>query len=154
MPRLNLEDIVNELELISDEGDSFLNTMTGQLFHLSNDELRHARDETDQDTDLPDWQQENIRIAKEIARTTHYLQLPTKDEIDEFGVMEKFCSSFADDHIGKTLYRSLKGGNGAKGKFREVVARHALGAEWYAFKREAFRQIALDWCNKHTLDFV
>jgi hypothetical protein len=89
--RVKLNDIIEGLELQSDESSSFLDKTTGKVVLISDYEMRAAEDE-DPIEDFPDWEQELVRIAKEIVdETGNYIDLPTKFDINEYSIMEKFC---------------------------------------------------------------
>ena len=153
MTKLNLEDIMNQMELISDEGNSFLNKATGRLVHVNNAEMRHARDGGD-DESMPDWQKENVQIARAVLGNDNFIQLPTEDQIHESDLVEAFCLSLADDHIRSEVINSFKQEPGVSRPFRDLLFTLRLGEDWYMFKREAYRRVAVEWCERNHFEYI
>jgi hypothetical protein len=42
-------------------------------------------------------------------------------------------------------------GAGAFRMFQDAVRRRRIESDWFAFRAEALRQIALDWCEEHHI---
>lgn len=150
---IKLENIINELELISDEGKSFLNKKTGLLFHVSNRELEYAEKGFEAYDSKPDWQIENIKIAREILETDNYIQLPEKDEINEHNIMMKFCLSFSDERVFNAAYSLIKYDNDAFYRLNDLISKYNIGVDWYNLKREVFREIAIIWCKNNKIEY-
>ena len=72
---VKLKDIIEGLEFLTEEGSSYLNTVTGEVVYVTTEELRAAEEEQPLE-DFPEWQHDAIRIAGEIIETDHYLPLP------------------------------------------------------------------------------
>lgn len=149
MKRLKLEDIVNELELISDEGNSFLNKITGELFHISYKEFEHNKSNLDCNTFIREWLAEKSLDPSEIFRNDNYIQLPTRNEINEYGIMMKFLLDISDERIHNEVYNSMNGNNGGSTALIDIMTKYNAGDDWYKYKREAFRQIAINWCKRN-----
>ena len=110
---VKLDDIIQGIEMQTDESSSFLNIRTGEVVTISDEEYSTA--EEDKSIDLfPEWQHKLINIAKEILHSNDYISLPSKFDIHEYRIMEKFCLSITDDKISDLLYDSIKG----RGAFR------------------------------------
>jgi len=153
MKRLRLEDIVNELELISDEGNSFLNKTTGELFHISHKEFEHIKAGLKNDTFKKVWPVEKSFDPRKIFRNKNYIQLPTRSEINEYGIMMKFLLDISDVRIHNEVYNSMRNNNGGSSALIDIMRKYNAGDEWYKYKRKAFRQIAIDWC-KNNFDSI
>jgi hypothetical protein len=103
--------------------------------------------------DYPDWQQEIIKAAKEIENETgDYIQLPTKFDIHEYSIMERFCLSLDDPKMSEIFYNLIKGG-GAFGRFKNAIHRYDIADDWYKFRNEAYEEIAIDWCRENDIEF-
>ena len=151
---MKLERIINALELVSDDGCSFMNAKTGKLFHIYNTELEYAQNGFAVYDSLPDWQRLNIQLARRIIRSNCYVPLPVKEEIDEFQIMLNFCSSVSNYKIIDEIYNSLKSNNIDVMILNEMIMQNGLGNEWYKYKREAFKKIAIEWSKKNNIEFV
>ena len=89
--RVKLDDIIEGLEFQSDESNSFLDKTNGKVVLISDYQMSAAEDDDPID-DFPDWEQDLVRIAKEIVdETGNYIALPTKFEIHEYSIMENFA---------------------------------------------------------------
>jgi hypothetical protein len=91
-PPVKLNDIIEGLEFQSDEGASYLNTTTGEVVYVTEEELQAAEEDEPLEA-FPEWQHKAIRIAGDILETDHYLPLPSKFDIHEYRIMERFCRS-------------------------------------------------------------
>ena len=83
---VKLEDIIEGLEFQSDEGRSYLNTSTGEVVCITDEELRAAAEDAPLE-DFPAWQQEALCIAKDMLKTDHYLALPSRFDIHKYRIM-------------------------------------------------------------------
>jgi DNA polymerase III alpha subunit (gram-positive type) len=113
--QVKLKDIIEGLEFLTDEGTSYLNTTTGEVVSITDEELR-AAEEDEPLEDFPEWQHDAIRIAKDIVETDHYLPLPDRFEIHEYSIMERFCLSVDDEDIRDDLCNAIRG----RGAFHQL----------------------------------
>jgi NTP pyrophosphatase (non-canonical NTP hydrolase) len=103
--------------------------------------------------DVPDWERELVSTAREIlAETGEYIQLPTKYDIDEYSIMEKFCTSLNRREIGDILY-DLISGSGAFRRFKDAVYKYGVEDEWYKYRNNAIKEIAIEWCRQNNIEF-
>ena len=150
--RVKLDDIIEGLEFQSDESSSFLDKTTGKVILISDYEMRAAEDD-DPVEDFPDWEQELVAIAKEIIdETGNYIALPTKFDMDEYSIMEKFCLSLNDSEMSDTLYGLIKG-SGAFRRFKDAVQDYGIADDWYKYRNDALKEIAIDWCRENGIEF-
>jgi hypothetical protein len=150
--RVKLNDIIEGLDFQSDEGHSFLDKKTGEVVSISDEEMQAAEDDEPIE-DFPDWQQDLVRIAKEIVdETGDYIDLPTKFDIDEYSIMEKFCLSLNDSEMSDDLYSSIKG-SGAFRRFKDAINEYDIADDWYKYRNDALREIAIEWCQAKGIEF-
>ena len=146
-----LSDIVDALEMQFDESCSFLDRDTGQMETVSQVLLREAEESgDDEEPDLPTWQKREWEIAKRIVSTGHFQKLPTKFEVHEWAIMQDFSRSVESDRIREDLLHAIHGA-GAFRNFKETLRRHRIESDWFAFRREALRLIALNWCGENHI---
>ncbi len=145
-----LKDIVDALEMQFDESSSFLNLDTGQVETVSHELLGEAEEPGDGDPDLPDWQTGEWEVAKRIVSTDRFVKLPTKFDVHEWSIMEKFAYSIESDAIQADLLNVLRG-RGAFRFFKDTVRRHGIERDWFQFRDEALREIAIEWCEEHRI---
>jgi hypothetical protein len=150
--RIKLNDIIEGLEFESDERNSFLDKKTGEVVSISDEEMQAAEDDEPIE-DFPDWQQDFVRIAKEIVdETGNYIALPTKFDIDEYSIMEKFCLSLNNAEMRDTLYSLIKG-SGAFRRFKDAVQDYGIADDWYKYRNDALKEIAIEWCQENGIEF-
>jgi len=145
-----LSDIVVALEMQIDEAYSFLDLDTGQVETVSRDLLSAAEEDTGEDPDLPDWQDEEWKIAKRIVSTDRFLKLPDKFDVHEWEIMQEFSLSVSSERIREDLLGAIDG-KGAFRYFKDTVRRHRIESNWFRFRTDALRQIAIDWCEEHDI---
>jgi len=150
--RVKLSEIIDGLESQSDESASFLNIKTGEVV-LMTDYAMQAAEENEPLEDVPDWERDLVAIAREIsADTGDYIQLPTKYDIDEYSMMENFCTSLNKQEIGDILY-DLISGSGAFRRFKDAVYKYGVEDEWFKYRDNAIKEIAIEWCRQYDIDF-
>ena len=150
--RLKLNDIIEGLEFQSDESSSFLDKTTGKVVLISDYEISAAED-GDPIEDFPDWEQDLVRIAKEIVdETGNYIDLPTKFDINEYSIMEKFCLSLNDSEMSDNLYSSIKG-SGAFRRFKDAINEYDIADDWYKYRNDVLKEIAIEWCQENDIEF-
>jgi hypothetical protein len=149
---VRVDDIIEGLEAQSDESQAFLDKRTGQVELISDYEMRAAEDDEPLD-DLPEWQQDVIATAKEIvAETGDYIRLPDKFDIHEYSIMERFCLSLQDAKMCDTLYGLIKG-SGAFRRFKGAIHDYGIADDWYKYRDNALKQIAIEWCQENGIEF-
>ena len=150
--RVKLSDIIEGLEFQSEESFSFLNTKTGEVVLMTEYAMR-AAEENEPLEEVPDWEKELVSIAREIlAESGQYIQLPTKYDIDEYSIMERFCMSLDNQEIGDILY-NLISGSGAFRRFKDAIYRYGIEDEWHSYHDKAMKEIAIEWCRENNIEF-
>ncbi len=150
--RVKLDDIIEGLESQSDESFSFLNKKTGEIVLISDYDMR-AAENNDPIEDFPEWERDQIIIAREIiAETGDYIHLPSKYDIDEYRIMEDFCWSLDDTKKGEFLH-GLIGGPGTSRRFKDALYKYGIEEDWYKYHSAAIKDIAVDWCKENKIEF-
>jgi Uncharacterised protein family (UPF0158) len=149
---VKLKDMVNELPFIPDAASSYLNTKTGEIVSVTHEELRAAENEEPLE-DFPEWQRDAICIAGDILETDHYLPLPTKFDIHEYSIMERFCLSIEADDICDDLCHAIRG-RGAFRCFKDRIHEYGMADDWYQYRDEALREIAIEWCEENGIPYT
>jgi len=151
-PLVSIKDVVDEMDVLSDEHSAFLNRHTGELVTLSREELS-AAEENDDIVDYPEWQREMIIKAKEVIESDDYLPLPSKFDIHEYHIMEDFCYAVADDRIREDLLDEIRG-SGAFRRFKDAIQMNGIEEDWYSFRQEALEKIAIEWLEANKIPYV
>ena len=146
---VKLKDILDELSFQSDEASSHFNTVTGEVVCITDEAFRAAEEEEPLDQ-FPDWMHDMLRAAKDILETDHYLPLPTKFDIHEYSIMERFCRSVDDDNMRDNLFNAIRG-RGAFRYFKDKIHEYGIADDWYKYRDEALREIAIAWCEENGI---
>jgi hypothetical protein len=148
---VRLRDILDALEVQFDEYSSFLDLETGQVETVSNALLHDAEESgDDEEPVLSSWQKQEWETVKQIVSTNRFVKLPTKFEVHEWAIMQEFAHSVDSQAIRKQLLNAIHGA-GAFRMFKETLRRHGIESSWFAFRSDALRQIATDWCQKQHI---
>jgi hypothetical protein len=149
---VSIKDVVNVMDVLSDEHSAFLNRHTGELVTFSREELS-AAEEDDDIGDYPEWRQEIIIKAREVISSDDYLPLPSKFDIHEYHIMEEFCCSIVDDEIREGLLGKIRG-QGAFRRFKDAIHMNGMEEEWYRFRQEELEKIAIDWLEANQIPYT
>jgi hypothetical protein len=152
MPVL-LKDIVDALEMQFEETLSFLDLDTGEVVTVSRELPGEAEDLEDGDApELLEWEIRGWETAKRIVSTGGFIRLPNKFEVHEWSIMEDFAYSMESGRIREELPRAIHG-SGAFRYFKDTIHRRKIEPAWYAFRAEALREIAIEWCEKNRIQW-
>lgn len=151
--RVKLNLIVQEMEFQLDETSSFLNTETKEIVSVSDDEFGAAEDE-EPIKNLPDWQQEGIKMAREVSDNYGdlWIPLPSKFDINEYSIMERFCLSLTNDKLRDIMYYSIKG-KGAFRRFKNNIRKYRIEQDWYEYRHESLKAVAIEWCEENGIEY-
>jgi hypothetical protein len=147
---VSLREFVSEMESFSDEHIVYLNRLTGEFLGTTDEERAAVEDEEDED--LPEWQRELLPKIREALSSDDWLELPSKFDIDEYAIMRGFCATLGDETLSQDLLDTI-GGRGTFGRFKNMVHRHNIHDNWYRFREEAFKKIAIDWLEAHEIPY-
>ncbi|MCA9944915.1 MAG: hypothetical protein KC449_15625 [Anaerolineales bacterium] len=151
-PIIRLKDFVEEMEVVSDEIKVFLNIRTGEFATHSTEELGAAEVGADLEK-FPEWQRAVIQQAGEVLFSDDFRELPTKFEIHEYKIMESFCYSVEDEALSHRLLNGIRG-RGAFRYFKDVVYEFGIEKEWFQFREQAFKEIAIDWLETNNIAYT
>jgi hypothetical protein len=149
---VKLKDIVDALEVQSDEHIYFVDLDSGEVELVSKDLLRDAEESGDdeEEPDLPQWQMREWELAKRIVSTRRFKHLPSKFDVHEWAIMEEFSLAVESDRIREDLLHAIHGA-GAFRHFKYVVRQHRIESAWFEFRAKALRQIAIDWRKENDI---
>nr|WP_251009450.1 UPF0158 family protein [Bacillus sp. ISL-39] len=141
------------MEVQFEESRSLLNIKTGVIVLVTSEDLRAAEDEEPFDH-LPEWEQENRRIAMDVVENfENYIELPTKWERHEYQIMENLCLTVSDQRKQESLLRAIRG-KGAFRRFKDKILDFDMEEQWFSYRDECFKQIAIDWCQENKINYT
>lgn len=149
---VKLSDIIEAIEFQMDESSAYLNIKTGEVVTVTHQDFEAAENQDALD-EYPEWQHESIKTAQEILdHEEDFIGLPTKYDVHEYQIMERFILSIKDREISDALYRAIKG-KGAFRRFKDDIFRFDIADEWYKYREDAIKQVAIDWCELNQIKF-
>lgn len=149
--KVKLKEVLEAIEMRTEESNYFYHKKTGEIYYITDDELREAGDDIDVN-EYPEWQQDSIKSAVEILSTNNYIKLPEGDEIDDYQIMKDFCYSIEDRELREEMLK-VTDGQGAFRKFKDKIYEYDLADDWYEYQDKRFREIAVDWCERHGIEY-
>jgi hypothetical protein len=150
-PVVSLKAVIAEMDVIDDSHTAYINKRTGELVSLADDEIYDPHDEPGHD-DAPPWQKALNEKRQEVLNSKDYLELPSKFEIHEWAIMEKFCLSLDDPELRNELLSKIHG-SGAFRLFKDTIHQRGMAEAWYVFREKAFEKIAIGWLEVNQIAF-
>ena len=160
MSIVNLQDIIDEMVAQTEEFQKYLNTETGEIVGVSLEsmEIAEEADDSSGDDDFSDyteWQKDEIQLAIDILTSwdsEKYIKLPDVEDIHESGMMEEFCDTQDSGRVGDALYSALRGKDAVE-KFKTILNRYDIEDSWYSFRDEAYKMVAIEWCEENDVQY-
>ena len=111
---VSLRAVIEEMDLMSDEATAYINRKTGELITLTHEEFALAEDPEEAE-DTSQWQKDLLPKAREILASEDFIPLPSKFEIHEWSIMERFARCLTDAAVSDELDAAVHG----RGAFRD-----------------------------------
>ncbi|NLC66161.1 MAG: hypothetical protein GX752_04380 [Clostridium sp.] len=150
--KISLKQIVEKIDTQSVEMNAFLNKNSKEIFYISEEEFIMAEDDEPIDK-LPEWLQEQIRLVEEVLYGDDWISLPSKLEIHEYNIMEKFCFSLDDEDISNAMCNLIKG-KGAFRRFKDYIQKYNIEDDWYNFRNKILEEMAIEWCEENNISYI
>ena len=133
--KVKLDDIIDALEFVNSDIDSsaYLNPNTYEIVYV--DEFSDNSEE-----DLEDIYEE-------------YINLPSKYDINEYNMMVEFIETINDERLYNQLYISING-SGAFRRFKDTCINYDIIDDWYKFREEKYKEIAVSWCKDNNIKYI
>lgn len=130
--KVKLEDVIEGLEFVNDGMDTtgYYNPKTKEI-------------------DYVDEYSSTIDDEEELEGC---ILLPTKYDIDEYGMMEDFIETIEDVRLYNQLQIAING-RGAFRRFKDTCINFGVIEDWYKFRDEEYKKIAIGWCEEHNIKY-
>lgn len=114
-PPAKLSDLMMALEMPSEEMSVRFDRQTGKMVWVE-DYILRAIEEEERLTNVPDWQKEEVALARAIVNDdgSRFIAAPDKFDFHEYRHMERFIGTVPDQPAADELWRAIKG----RGAFR------------------------------------
>jgi len=150
MPVVSLRDVVEALDLQSDELHSCLDPDTGEIVTF-NDEEAHLAERGEWEN-APAWMQEHLPKVKRALEDDRFLELPDRVHIDEWRMMQEFAAEQEECKCQPELMSAVHGA-GAFRRFKNAIQRLGLEDSWYQYREAAFEQVAKEWLEENKIPY-
>jgi hypothetical protein len=97
-----LQSVVDEMDVVNEDGIAYINRRTGQLVTIT------------------DHDQEESTGALRAEDSPDFIALPSKFDVHESSIMERFCEFISDFRLREQLSVAIRGG-GAFRQFKGVI---------------------------------
>jgi len=132
--KVKLNEIIDALDFTNDEIEYYYNPDTEEIF-MSNI------------GDFEDLIEDELDELFEKS-----IMLPTRYDINEYEMMEDFAETISDTRLQNQLYISLNG-SGAFRRFKDTCSNFDIINDWYKFRDERYKEIAINWCKENNIEF-
>lgn len=150
--KITLEDILEVQEIEMDEMESYYHLPSQTMVVFSKEDMEMAKSDKDT-TNLEDWKMEIVNQAKDFIKNPNdYINFPTKEDYNEYGIMEDFIKECNNESLSVKLNVKLSGEEAFR-KFKDTIYDIGLVDEWYEFRDEKCLETARKWCEKHGVDY-
>lgn len=154
--KVKLDDIITGMEFQTDQMSSYLNQETGEVSTVMEQEFRYVEEEDDSLISMYGLVEECIEKARDILmddKGNKYIALPSKFEIHEWEIMKQFCLSVDDKDVSESLMNAIHG-KGAFRYFKDSIRRYGIDDQWYTFRDDAIKKIAIEWCETNNIEYI
>lgn len=152
-PAASLKDLVESLDFQHDEYRSYFDRQTGRVVSVEISILS-AFEEGDEDDldDVPDWQKDEVEIARAIVEDqgNRFIEPLDKSDFHEYGHMEEFIDTVRDRRIASALARAIKG-SGAFRRFKDTLYHFGMQDQWYEYREKAMKEFVIEWAEENDL---
>lgn len=132
--KVKLNEVIDALDFTNDEIEYYYNPDTEEIF-MSN---------------IGDFEDLNEDELDELFEKS--IMLPTRYNINEYEMMENFAETISDTKLQNQLYISLNG-SGAFRRFKDTCINFDIIDDWYKFRDERYKEIAINWCKQNNIEF-
>ena len=162
---VSVRDLVGELQILPNEGTAYLNKVTGKIIMVTDDEVAMAEmfDEIEEELEdgsdesgreSPDLELEYYQDVKQILEgNARYLKLPSKFDIHEYAIMERFSMYYPNEKVSNILLGKIRG-SGAFRRFKDTIYEYDIENDWFKYRDEAYKEIVIAWLASNDIAYV
>jgi len=132
---LTLDAIVAELD-ITPEGCTTYYSKSKKEFIFINEDDPGAFDLPEEELDLTDC-----------------IPLPSQYDLKEMRIIKNFIGDLEDKEISDKLWDAIHRSKPFR-NFKDAINYFGLDDQWCAYKHDALKEIAKDWCELHEISYV
>jgi hypothetical protein len=147
---VSLRDVVEALDLQSDELSSYLDPDTGEIITFNQEEASVAiRGEW---AKAPEWMKEMLPKIKRALEDDRILELPDRVHIDEWRMMQDFALEDKQCKCRQELEAAVHG-TGAFRRFKDAIGRLGLEEAWFSYREAEYQRVAREWLEENGITY-
>jgi len=150
MKSVSLRDIVEALDLQSDELYSCLDPSTGEIITFNHEEISIVQRGNWESA--PAWMQERLPKIKRALEDDRILELPDRAHIDEWRMMQNFALEEEQCRCRSELESAVHG-DGAFRRFRDAIRRLGLEDKWLRYREVEYERVAREWLEENNIPY-
>lgn len=154
-PPAKLSDLMDPLEFDFEEHVTRFDRQTGRMVNVER-HILSAFEEGQEDElgEIPDWQKEQLEIARAMAGDDghRFIDAPDKFDFHEYRQMERFIGTVGNTAVAEQLWRAIKG-KGAFRCFKDTASRLGLLEQWYLHREKAMKSFVVAWAEANNIAF-
>jgi hypothetical protein len=132
---VSLQSVVEEMDVMNEDWVAYINRRTGQLVTIT------------------EYDREESTDALQAEESPDFIALPSKFDIHEYSIMERFCGSIPEVPHQQELFSIIRGG-GAFRRFKDAIRRSGIEEQWYSFRQHAMESIASSFLDAHEIPYT
>lgn len=145
--QVELRDVIEAIEFENELLSHYYNKETGVIIYKEDKSTASVTSENITNIDdYESWQKELIMELKDLEdHPEKYIKLPGTEELHEGRMMKKFMKKYslscdADEEEIEEL--------------KKVIEGKCLLNEWYDFRKEQEKEIAINWCKENNIEYL
>ena len=132
--KVKLREVIDALDFTNDEIEYYYNPDNGEIFMPN----------------IRDFENLNEDELDELFEKS--IMLPTRYDINEYEMMEDFTETVEDTRLQNQLYISLND-SGLFRRFKDTCINFDIIDDWYKFRDEKYKALAINWCKDNNIEF-
>lgn len=149
-PAVWLRDVVLVIDVSAGTWTAYIHRW-GELVTITEEDL-NPPELGPENADLVGYQREEAARARAVMESVEYLPLPTRFEIREYSMMQRFCAGLEDPALTEAPLRALRGRRALRCFRREVRERGVMLA-CFVFRERALEQFTADWLDANGIAY-
>lgn len=149
--KADLNDVIECIEFEGELLTHYYNKNTGVIMYIEDSSTAtYKADDIHKIEEFEEWEKELILSLHDFKMNPNdYIQLPSHNDINEHGMMIDFCNTIEDIPVKEKLLGNKDSFRG----LRQEIENQDLINDWYDYREEAERNIAIKWCEENNIEY-
>lgn len=149
--KVDLNDVIECIEFEGELLQHYYNKKTGIIIYIEDSSTAtYKADDIHNLDSFEEWEKELILSINDFRENpSDYIQLPSHEDINEYGIMIEFCNNIEESELKNKILNN-------KDSFRELrqsIENEGLINDWYDYREGAERNLAIKWCNDNNIEY-